>query len=180
MINNIEELKTKVNEYKDILVNIPMPISQYDKNNLSVLLNKKIYFGSYYHVSKNISELKKCGITHIINITERQPNLFEKDFKYITYRISDSPFSNLYQHFDDIIKIILNITRNKGVVYVHCAMGISRTAAVLIAFVGKILNIDFVKAYKYVYMKRPCIKPNMGLCVKLIEYLDKKPEILVD
>ena len=170
MVNNITDLIEKIKIYKDILLKIPKPLI-YNKNNISVLLNNKIYFGSYHNVSKNISFFKKIGISHIINLTENQPNLFENEFIYHTFRIPDSPIFNFSYIFNNIINIILNITRNNGIVYIHCAMGISRSATILIAFIGKLLKLDFLSAYKYVYERRPCIKPNIGFCIELIEYL---------
>jgi protein-tyrosine phosphatase len=170
MNNNINNLIEKINFHKNILSNIPKPIN-YDKNIISTLLKNKIYFGSYYNVSKNISLLKNYQITHIINLSEIQTNLFINEFKYLNFKIPDSPFFNISLLFNEIINNIINITKNNGIIYIHCAKGVSRTATILIAFIGKLLKLDFLTAYKYVYIKRPCIKPNIGFCIQLIEYL---------
>jgi protein-tyrosine phosphatase len=172
MINNIKELIEKINIHKIILYKIPKPLT-YDINNISILLNNKIYFGSYYNVSNNITLLKNFGITHIINLSQNKTNLFINDFKYFTFKIPDLPLFNFSTLFDDIINLIINIIKNNGILYIHCAKGISRSATILIAFIGKLLNLDFITAYKYVFIKRPCIKPNIGFCIELIEYFDK-------
>jgi protein-tyrosine phosphatase len=173
MINNIRELIEKVNIHKITLSKIPKP-TNYNKNTISTLLNNKIYFGSYYNASKNISLLKNYGITHIINLSEIKPNLSINEFKYINFKIPDSPLFNFSIKFDEIFKNIIDITKNNGKIYIHCAKGISRSATILIAFIGKLLNLDFLTAYKYVYIKRPCIKPNIGFCIELIEYLSNQ------
>lgn len=55
-------------------------------------------------------------------------------------------------------------------VLVHCKMGISRSASVIIAYVMKVKNWSLTKAFQYVKNKRGCIKPNENFLKQLEVY----------
>ena len=55
-------------------------------------------------------------------------------------------------------------------VLVHCKMGISRSASVVIAYAMKAHNWNFEQAMKHVKDKRNCIKPNKSFLVQLETY----------
>lgn len=55
-------------------------------------------------------------------------------------------------------------------VLVHCKMGISRSASVVIAYVMKAKNWNLHKALTYVKNKRTCIKPNENFLKQLEVY----------
>lgn len=53
---------------------------------------------------------------------------------------------------------------------VHCKMGVSRSASVVIAYAMKAYNWDFKEAFEYVKQKRSCIKPNSSFISQLETY----------
>lgn len=53
---------------------------------------------------------------------------------------------------------------------VHCKMGVSRSASVVIAYAMKAYNWDFQKALQHVKDKRSCIKPNTSFLSQLETY----------
>lgn len=53
---------------------------------------------------------------------------------------------------------------------VHCKMGVSRSASVVIAYAMKAYNWDFKEAFEYVKQKRNCIKPNASFISQLETY----------
>lgn len=55
-------------------------------------------------------------------------------------------------------------------VLVHCKMGVSRSASVVIAYAMKAYNWSFRKALEYVQSKRTCIKPNKHFQLQLETY----------
>lgn len=55
---------------------------------------------------------------------------------------------------DDSIKNVL----------IHCQMGISRSASVMIAYLIAKNSATYEEAYDFVQEKRPCIRPNSGFC----------------
>lgn len=72
----------------------------------------------------------------------------------------------------DILYVIpLFLFRAEGSkVLVHCKMGVSRSASVVIAYAMKAYNWDFKKALDYVQQKRNCIKPNSSFISQLETY----------
>ncbi|KAG0416073.1 hypothetical protein HPB47_006749, partial [Ixodes persulcatus] len=55
-------------------------------------------------------------------------------------------------------------------VLVHCKMGISRSASVVIAYVMKAYDLDLDQALEFVKRRRSCIKPNSGFLKQLETY----------
>lgn len=55
-------------------------------------------------------------------------------------------------------------------VLVHCKMGVSRSASVVIAYAMKAYNWSFKKALDHVQSKRTCIKPNKHFILQLETY----------
>lgn len=52
----------------------------------------------------------------------------------------------------------------------HCKMGVSRSASVVIAYAMKAYNWSFKKAFDHVQSKRTCIKPNKHFILQLETY----------
>jgi protein-tyrosine phosphatase len=59
--------------------------------------------------------------------------MFTKDFKYKVINVLDMPYVNLMKHFPSAIEYIKEGLQ-KGVVFVHCFAGVSRSASVVIAY----------------------------------------------
>lgn len=67
--------------------------------------------------------------------------------------------------------ICFSTFREKGSkVLVHCKMGISRSASVVIAYAMKAFNMSLEEALSLVKKKRSCIKPNKAFCGQLKTY----------
>ena len=52
----------------------------------------------------------------------------------------------------------------------HCQVGMSRSASLLIAFLMKEYNIGYDTALKIVKTKRPIVSPNEGFVKALLKY----------
>lgn len=53
---------------------------------------------------------------------------------------------------------------------VHCQVGISRSATILIAFLMKEYKLRFKEAFEMVVKKRKIVDPNEGFRKELLEY----------
>ncbi|XP_076251695.1 protein phosphatase Slingshot isoform X2 [Rhynchophorus ferrugineus] len=128
-----------------------------------------VFLGTEWNAS-NFEELQKNGVGHILNVTREIDNFFPGLFQYMNIRVYDDERTDLLKHFDDTFKYISKAQSGNSKVLVHCKMGISRSASVVIAYAMKAYNWDFPKALQYVRERRNCIKPNSNFLAQLETY----------
>ena len=97
-----------------------------------------IYLGNRED-SMNRSKLGELGVTHIINVTSDLPNVFESDksLSYLRIAVDDTFSQRISDHFEAAIKFIEQARIANGVVFVHCAAGISRSTTIVMAYLIK-------------------------------------------
>ncbi|KAK3595636.1 hypothetical protein CHS0354_009603 [Potamilus streckersoni] len=78
-------------------------------SNFPVEVMPYLYLGNAKN-SADLNQLKKCGITYILNVTPNVPNMFENDknFKYMKIPINDHLSQNLLKFFPDAITFIVS------------------------------------------------------------------------
>lgn len=91
-------------------------------------------------------------------------------FDYLNIRVYDDEKTNLLKHWDNTYKYITRAKKEGSKVLVHCKMGVSRSASVVIAYAMKAYNWTFAQALKHVKKKRNCIKPNKSFLSQLETY----------
>ncbi|KAF0313252.1 Protein phosphatase Slingshot [Amphibalanus amphitrite] len=128
-----------------------------------------LYLGSEWNAS-DLEELKRNGIGHIVNVTREIDNFFPGRFQYLNVRVYDEEATELLKHWDKTFKFIDKAKSEGSRVLVHCRMGVSRSAAVVVAYAMKAYGWSYDKALKYVREKRSCIKPNASFIRQLETY----------
>lgn len=114
-----------------------------------------LYLGSSFN-AYSLTELNDKKVNVIINITDDIDNFFADDsnFTYYKFPIKDNnedDITDILNHTFNIIKYHLN----KGdCILVHCFMGASRSASVIIHYLMKTNNISYDRALQYVIEKR--------------------------
>ncbi|XP_053691093.1 protein phosphatase Slingshot isoform X2 [Sabethes cyaneus] len=162
-----EHLDMDLNEYKSfideemlvILGQMDAPTEIFDH----------VYLGSEWNAS-NLEELQRNGVRHILNVTREIDNFFPGTFDYFNVRVYDDEKTDLLKHWDNTFKYISRARMEGSKVLVHCKMGISRSASVVIAYAMKANNWDFDRALRHVKEKRSCIKPNKNFIMQLETY----------
>eukprot|EP01117_Protostelium_nocturnum_P010741 TRINITY_DN386_c0_g1_i1.p2 TRINITY_DN386_c0_g1~~TRINITY_DN386_c0_g1_i1.p2 ORF type:complete len:297 (-),score=74.67 TRINITY_DN386_c0_g1_i1:1292-2182(-) len=129
----------------------------------SEIIPNYLYLGSYENAT-NEEQLNFLGITHILNMGDELENKFPGKFIYMKCGLDDTSANNIAQFFDRALEFIKN---SNSKVLVHCAMGISRSSAIAIAFLMKKNGWPFEKARDYVRLQRSSIKPNDGFIAQL-------------
>ncbi|XP_053168738.1 dual specificity protein phosphatase 13-like isoform X3 [Hemicordylus capensis] len=132
-----------------------------------------LYIGDLY-IARDIEQLRRMGITHIVNAAAGRFHIntgakFYKDLPVDYYGVEadDDPKFDLSIYFHPAAKYIraaLNSPRGK--VLVHCAMGISRSATLVLAFLMICENKTLVDALKTVREHRG-VCPNSGFLSQL-------------
>jgi len=135
----------------------------------SEIYHQFLFLGSYENV-KNKKMLHSLGITHILNMADELENPYSpEEFIYKACGVNDTSKDDIRKHFNDAIDFIENArsSNSKNKVLVHCAMGISRSSAIVIAWIMKHNSWSFERSRDYVKMYRSCIKPNPGFVNQL-------------
>ena len=94
---------------------------------------------------------------------------YPDEFKYHIVEVLDVPTVSLLQFLPEC-KRFIDEGRASGGVLVHCDSGISRSAAVVIAYVMQDLKMSYDQAFQYVSDRRCCVHPNLGFMHQLSEY----------
>jgi protein-tyrosine phosphatase len=123
-----------------------------------------IYLGSAYNAN-NRDLLDKYNIKTILNVTDDLPNLYSETYKYHSIKIRDSRDSFISKYLEESYKYITE--NNDKPILVHCYMGSSRSASVVIFYIMKKYNLKFEVAYSIVKHKRNIINPNMNFVNEL-------------
>lgn len=85
-------------------------------------------------------------------------------------RVYDDEKTNLLKHWDNTFKYISQAKKEGSKVLVHCKMGVSRSASVVIAYAMKAYDWSFSEALDHVKTNRNCIKPNKNFLTQLETY----------
>jgi protein phosphatase slingshot len=104
----------------------------------------------------------------VLSIMENPPKL--KHVKQLEINLSDHHLTNISQWFDLASEAILEHLKEGKKVLVHCRMGISRSASVMIAFLMRVNGWTVDQSTKYVEGKRAWINPNPGFRKQLQIY----------
>lgn len=128
-----------------------------------------VYLGSEWNAS-NLEELQNNGVGYILNVTKEIDNFYPGTFDYLNIRVYDDEKTELLKHWDSTFKYIAQVKDRGSKVLVHCKMGISRSASVVIAYAMKAFNMSLEEALALVKKKRTCIKPNQAFCNQLKTY----------
>ncbi|KOC67819.1 Serine/threonine/tyrosine-interacting protein [Habropoda laboriosa] len=135
-----------------------------------------LYLGPYSAASRSkLQSLSEHGITHIVCVRQDieanliKPNFPDK-FKYLVLNIADTATENIIQHFQKVKAFIDEGLNSGGQVLVHGNAGISRSAALVVAYVMETYGLSQVNAYAVLQQRRFCINPNEGFMAQLREY----------
>ena len=88
----------------------------------------------------------------------------------ILLNVDDQPDQKLAPFFDDVADFLEKSTLQNERVLVHCFAGLSRSAAVVCAYLIKKRKMTFKQAIQLVKVARPSVNPNDGFRKQLIEY----------
>ncbi|KAI8052528.1 dual specificity phosphatase 12 [Syncephalis plumigaleata] len=126
----------------------------------------KVYHQLYisdYETAQNISKLRETGITHVVRcLVDVDEEQCHDGITYLNIEIQDVEQANLLQHLPSTCNFIQEaLTRNQSVL-VHCQAGVSRSAAVVIAYIMKMEQLSYEQALIYVQKTRASVLPNTG------------------
>jgi len=130
----------------------------------------RLYLSDF--ISLSASRLAELGVTLVVNATYEIPNVDVPNgtVEFIKLDINDSVTADMAQHMDRCADRIHEVRSTGGVALVHCALGISRSVTICLAYLVKYEGRTLREAYFELKKKRPIIRPNEGFWRQLIAF----------
>lgn len=116
----------------------------------------------------NQALVARKGITLIINATLSHACPVYPGVECVRVPISDLPHARLNEHFE---RVAARIHGNRGSgTLVHCAVGLSRSPALVMAYLMRHQGLTLRQAHGRVQDSRPGIRLNAGFWEQLLDY----------
>jgi len=134
-----------------------------------------LYMGSET-VASDREKLASFGITHILNVSHQCPNFFQDDqtLTYKKFPLLDNPSEDISAIFNQAIEFIESACAKNGRVFVHCQMGVSRSASICMLWIMKATRCSFEEASDLIKLIRPISRPNAGFQLSLLNWAIKE------
>lgn len=128
-----------------------------------------LYLGSEWNAA-NLEELQRNRVSHILNMAREIDNFFPDRFKYHNVRVWDEESTQLLPYWKETHRFIEDARAQGTRVLVHCKMGVSRSAATVLAYAMKQYGWGLEQALIHVQELRPIVRPNPGFLRQLQTY----------
>lgn len=136
-----------------------------------------LYLGSEEQ-AHNPHIIRNLKITHIVNATKNGANKFP-NLKYCKVTVVDQEDEKICRFFQkayDFIESAMheNQLGANNVVMVHCALGVSRSATIVVMFIMRAFGLSLENAMKFVKKHRSKVEPNPGFLKQLEDFYENK------
>ena len=154
--------------------------SLYDLTYDSTLIVDQLYLGNSCN-ARNYYELENNKVGLIINSSPCISNYFQNEFEYYNVKVEDISGADILCHLDNTVTRMHEFIENnpQKSVFVHCFMGSSRSATIIIAYLMKYHDYNLRDALNFVKEKREVVNLNQDFFKQLSEFdktLNKKQE----
>ena len=142
-------------------------------------ITNKIYLGNE-DTARDKEILNKLNISNILICAEGCEPFFPNEFKYKILYLDDAIDENILSWLEEAFEFIDSSINN---IYIHCAMGISRSPTIVISYLMYKKKMKYEEAYDFVKEKRKVISPNSGFQEQLKKFetiLEENNYILPD
>ncbi|KAH0543656.1 hypothetical protein FGG08_002094 [Glutinoglossum americanum] len=125
--------------------------------------------------------LKRANITHVLSVLclPLDKELFAP-YKHMVVEVDDVEDENLLEHFTTTNGFIEEGLEGGGGVLVHCAMGKSRSATCVLAYLIQKYRITPQEALEQLQLSRPICEPNLGFMQQLELYYQWQAPVDLD
>lgn len=132
-----------------------------------------LYLGPY-GAAKDWDSLSGSGVTHVLivrsTLERRLDPKFPNQLHYHIVEVPEGPTENLILYFTECNRSIQQAINAGGKILVHCNAGLSRSAAVVVAYVMESMRMPFTDAIQLVQSRRCCIHISEALHNQLREF----------
>jgi protein-tyrosine phosphatase len=135
-------------------------------------ITRTLYLGARPN-QERVQELKEAGVTHVVSCLiedERSQMAFlQQDFDHLFLGVRDGMQEDIAGTFSQLFDFAtVAATRDPSAkVFVHCEVGVSRSATLAVALLMKTEGMSFFDAVCRVRSKRIQVLPNIGFASQL-------------
>jgi protein-tyrosine phosphatase len=127
----------------------------------------KIFLGSENEACDS-KWLAENGINFVVNCAKEVKCKYPKNVEVLRLPLEDTSDMNITPYLEPAAKKIDEALAKGETILVHCQLGISRSASVLIYWLAtRIFSGDLNKAIAFLKERRDIISPNFGFMVQL-------------
>jgi len=143
---------------------------KFDKipSGISEVLPGFLYLGSCRD-AKDKTELLSRKVKYVLNCAKEWHNLHFGTFVYKDAKLMDVEDQPILTAFEDAFEFIEKARSENCGVFVHCIIGKSRSASVVLAYLMRHKSMSLKESYDYLKSRRPLIQPNDGFMAQLIQ-----------
>ncbi|XP_034721669.1 dual specificity protein phosphatase 18 [Etheostoma cragini] len=116
----------------------------------------------------NAALMSQKRITLIVNATLSHASPAYPGVECLRVPVSDLPSARLGDHFDRVAERIHG--NRGGGTLVHCAVGMSRSPALVMAYLMRYRGVTLGQAHRWVQDRRPWVRLNAGFWEQLLQY----------
>ncbi|XP_071346682.1 dual specificity protein phosphatase 18 isoform X2 [Trachinotus anak] len=116
----------------------------------------------------NAALVSQKGITLIVNATLSHACPAYPGVECVRVPVADLPSARLGDHFDRVAERIHG--NRAGGTLVHCAAGMSRSPALVMAYLMRYRGVTLRQAHRWVQESRPYVRLNAGFWDQLLQY----------
>ncbi|MEM8608936.1 MAG: dual specificity protein phosphatase [Myxococcota bacterium] len=119
-----------------------------------------------------VKELKAAGVTHVVSClgeSDREDMAFlQREFEHLFLGVHDGMHEDIASEFSRFFDFAeATAERKQAKLYVHCEVGVSRSATLVTALLMKTERLSFLDAVRHVRSKRFQVLPNIGFASQL-------------
>lgn len=118
--------------------------------------------------------LQQVGITVILNVTTEWRQTHLKDFVHHRINLHDTVKQPIKAAMEAVTEIVWQAKQSTSApaqkVLIHCVMGRSRSASMVMAYLVAKENMSLREAFEHTHKIRPIIRPNSGFMQELIDW----------
>ncbi|KAF7309524.1 Phosphatases II [Mycena indigotica] len=132
------------------------------------IIDERLFLGNLT-AAESPRTMARLGITHIVSVC---PDLVQAaaPINHLVIPIEDNDESNILQYLTNTCAFIHAAIRSGGKVFLHCVMGISRSATVVCAYLMFARRISAAGAIEFLRKCRPKSRPNYNFTRQLLVF----------
>ncbi|XP_017492064.1 PREDICTED: dual specificity protein phosphatase 18-like, partial [Rhagoletis zephyria] len=127
-----------------------------------------VYLTGTFGLQKEAFETAKVWV--VVNATTELPLLKLPTLLAVRVPVEDDTAHRIDRYFDDVADLMETCRRRGYGSVVHCAAGVSRSAALTLAYLLKYTDLSLLEAFRHTRTVRPVVRPNTGFMEQLVEF----------